>query len=261
MLPSPRRSGWCALCVALAVCGAARARPAGTGAEDLAAAGVKAFKARDYRVALDRFLAAYRLQRMPEVVWNVGRCHEELDDPESALPYFEEFRATAPDAETRALADARIAEVRARIEARRPRPAPEGPPPQEAKPAILPAAPSPIAAPAPAPIAAAVPKPRVSAVKAGLFWGGLGAAVLGASLHVGGYVSWRDVSDGTHTYPDVEAGRKTTTALYGTAYALYGVAAAAVAASFLVPSDGRHPLGFAAAPAPGGASLVASLRW
>lgn len=84
-------------------------------ASDLASQGVALFLDGRYRDALMRFLDSYAHAKIPEVVWNIGRCYEEIGDLGSALRYFEEFEPLAPDDGARRKARARIEQVRLRI--------------------------------------------------------------------------------------------------------------------------------------------------
>ncbi len=84
-------------------------------AADLASQGVALFQDGRYRDALMRFLDSYAHAKIPVVIWNIGRCYEELGDLGSALRYFEEFEPLAPDDDARRRARARIEQVRLRI--------------------------------------------------------------------------------------------------------------------------------------------------
>lgn len=84
-------------------------------ASDLASQGVTLFKEGRYRDALMRFLDSYAHAKIPVVIWNIGRCYEELGDLGSALRYFEEFEPLAPDDDARRKARARVEQVRLRI--------------------------------------------------------------------------------------------------------------------------------------------------
>lgn len=84
-------------------------------AAELASQGVALFQKGLYNEALTRFLDSYETARIPEVIWNIGRCYEELGDLGSALRYFEEFQPLAPDEAARRKARAKIEEIRSRI--------------------------------------------------------------------------------------------------------------------------------------------------
>lgn len=88
-------------------------------ADKLAEAGEILFEAGKYADALRQFLDAYQRFEppgfvIPEVIWNIARCYEELGDDVQALHYFEEFRNAAKGSGYRAKAEARIAELRER---------------------------------------------------------------------------------------------------------------------------------------------------
>lgn len=103
--------------------GPARAEVGCEKAENLAKAGVLLFKAEQYGDALKQFQAAYRLFKPPKcfidnVVWNIGRCHEELGNPEMALRFFEQFAkyvADIGDSHRLAAADNKIAQIRGKL--------------------------------------------------------------------------------------------------------------------------------------------------
>jgi hypothetical protein len=101
----------------------------------------------------------------------------------------------------------------------------------------------------------------VSPVKAALFWGGIGVAAAGGAVHLWGYIEWRNANDGKHYWGAIESARTSATRKYWSAFAMYGAGAAAIAASFLVPAEGRHPLVLSPSPAPGGMALSAGWPW
>lgn len=117
----PVRVGVLALVAVAVAAGSVRPLPAQTPrsaeerASDLASQGVALFQEGRYRDALMRFLDSYAHAKIPVVIWNIGRCYEELGDLGSALRYFEEFEPLAPDDDARRKARARIEQVRLRI--------------------------------------------------------------------------------------------------------------------------------------------------
>ncbi|MBM4394873.1 MAG: PEGA domain-containing protein [Deltaproteobacteria bacterium] len=148
------------------------------------------------------------------------------------------------------------------------------PPPLPAAPAPTPAAEpppvtsaaspaSPPATTAPATTTPASPPPRAwSPMRAGLFFGGIAAAVAGGVIQVSGYAHYRRIGgDPDRSYDEQVRAYDTAGALYWTAYALYGAGAVAIVTSFLVPASGRHPLSVAPAPLPGGMAFAATLPW
>jgi TolA-binding protein len=56
--------------------------------------GVRSFEAADYDGALARFEEAYALEPMPEMLFNVARCHEKLGDSVSACAVYEQIVAS-----------------------------------------------------------------------------------------------------------------------------------------------------------------------
>lgn len=131
---------------------------------------------------------------------------------------------------------------------------------------VLKATPEPvvIAEPEPEPTELAVEAPSLgpepSPVKAGLLWGGLGAAVLGAGFNIWGAVEWNNATDGNHTYDQVKSAQSSASWKYYVAYGLYGAGAVAFVVSFFA-DDGMHPFGIAATPTQEGAAVSVSGRW
>ncbi|HUU22288.1 MAG TPA: tetratricopeptide repeat protein, partial [Phycisphaerae bacterium] len=66
-----------------------------------------------YEEAIANFEAAYEITGAPEILYNIGRCHEELGHDRTAVTYYERYLDQQPDA-----ADA--AEARERMERLRP---------------------------------------------------------------------------------------------------------------------------------------------
>jgi hypothetical protein len=106
-----------------------------------------------------------------------------------------------------------------------------------------------------------VPPSETSALKAGLFWSGLGVAALGGVLNVVGYVQWKNADQsGGATYDELNTTMNSSRRMYYSAFVFYGVGAAAVVTSLFV-GKGKHPLGFAAAPTSDGAVASVSVGW
>jgi hypothetical protein len=64
--------------------------------------GSEAYSKKDYKTAIDQFRKAFELVRSPEILFNIGRCHEELGETEDAIYHYEmylRFYPTAEDAE------------------------------------------------------------------------------------------------------------------------------------------------------------------
>ena len=81
--------------------------------EVLSAEGVEAYKGGRYREALARFKAALALQPVANLLFNIARTHEKLDETAEAITYYERFER-APDADpaARTTARARVRELR-----------------------------------------------------------------------------------------------------------------------------------------------------
>jgi tetratricopeptide (TPR) repeat protein len=60
--------------------------------------GFALFKARDYRHAAEKFLAAYALDPDPNLLFNLARCYESMGDADAAIEKYEAFLAK-PDAD------------------------------------------------------------------------------------------------------------------------------------------------------------------
>jgi tetratricopeptide (TPR) repeat protein len=67
------------------------------------------FRAGRYREAIEHFELAYEIAPAPEILYNIGRCREELGEEGSAVDNYEMYLRMSPDADDRD-------EVRARIE-------------------------------------------------------------------------------------------------------------------------------------------------
>jgi hypothetical protein len=112
------------------------------------------------------------------------------------------------------------------------------------------------------PVVSTIPDSRhLSGLKAGLFFGGLGIALAGAGVQLWGWRLFANADDSRHTYAQKQAAADGAATRYYIGYGLYGLAAGVIVASFLVPSAGRHPLGWLAAPVPGGFVSGATLVW
>lgn len=86
--------------------------------EVLSAEGVEAYKSGRYREALARFKAALALQPVANLLFNIARIHEKLDEVSEAVTYYERYER-APDAEPTARDSARerLVDLRARLAA------------------------------------------------------------------------------------------------------------------------------------------------
>ena len=64
--------------------------------EALSAEGAGHFRAGEYEVAIALFEEAYQLEPVPNLLFNIGRCYEQLEEWELAKEHFEKF-ITSPD--------------------------------------------------------------------------------------------------------------------------------------------------------------------
>ena len=78
--------------------GIAAGRASAIGVSKLSDEGFTLYKARDYRHASEKFLQAYALDPDPNLLFNIARCYESLDDLDAAIEKYESFVAT-PDAD------------------------------------------------------------------------------------------------------------------------------------------------------------------
>jgi tetratricopeptide (TPR) repeat protein len=127
-----------------------------------------------YDTALRDFEEALRLSQRPALLYNIGRCHEQLGHAAAAIDAYERYLVAAPDATDRLEAKERIDRLRARAaEPTRP-PAPVLAPP----------------APTVAPVSVVAPAPEVTRkpiYRRAWFWGVIGgvAAVAITGVVVG----------------------------------------------------------------------------
>lgn len=75
-------------------------------------AGRDAYSAGQYDVALERFTEAYDLSPRPQLLYNIGQCHDRLRHDQEAIDSFERYLALVPEADNGE-------EVRARLQALR----------------------------------------------------------------------------------------------------------------------------------------------
>jgi tetratricopeptide (TPR) repeat protein len=114
----------------------------------------------DYREAIVEYQAAYAIEPLPELLFNIGQCYRLLDDPQDAILYYERYLQIVGNEGASAEARAHVQALRARLAA------PPAPPPLT---------------PAPAP-AREASRSRV--------WPWLGAGALVAGLTVVGVGVW-----------------------------------------------------------------------
>jgi tetratricopeptide (TPR) repeat protein len=78
--------------------------------------GEKLYRRGDYDAALKNFQKAYQHSTRAELIHNMARCHEVLNHLEDAIRFYTEYRRTNPP--NAAVIDARIANLRKRLESR-----------------------------------------------------------------------------------------------------------------------------------------------
>lgn len=62
-------------------------------------AGSASFREGDFRRAIEHFRRAFEIARSPEIIYNIGRCYEELHEEEDAIYHYEMFLRFYPTAE------------------------------------------------------------------------------------------------------------------------------------------------------------------
>lgn len=125
--------------------------------------------------ALVEFKRAYELAPVPELLFNMARCQEQVGDPAGAIASYEQYVAAKPDAADRA-------EVESHVEALRRATHPVEPAPPTPVLTVTPPAAA-IVAPT-ATVVAPAPRPRSRRA----LWIGLGVGI-GAAIIVGGVVA------------------------------------------------------------------------
>ncbi len=75
-------------------------------------AGVHDYQAANYVGALHEFNKSFELSKRPELLWNIGMCHERLGRFESALDAFQQYLDQHGTTANREEAEAKIAELR-----------------------------------------------------------------------------------------------------------------------------------------------------
>jgi len=66
---------------------------------ELNEAGARAYEARNYRAAIEKFVEAYAIDHDPNLLFNLARCYEKLGDLPAAIEKYQAFVA-APGADT-----------------------------------------------------------------------------------------------------------------------------------------------------------------
>lgn len=102
-----RASAWSAIVAGVAL--AASPAMAGPSVEQLSQQAETAFQAGRFAEALVAFEALYALDPQPELLFAMGRCHQQLGDCARATDRFRAFLATGPEPAAREAAEARVA--------------------------------------------------------------------------------------------------------------------------------------------------------
>ncbi|MEA2700461.1 MAG: Tetratricopeptide repeat [Myxococcales bacterium] len=151
------------------------------------------FAAGRYQEAVDIFAKLYAEKLHPNYLRNIGRCYQNLGQPEKAISAFREYlrKAKTVSADERAEVEGYIKEMED-LEARKQAP-PATPPPSASSPAspLPPAALMPVAAPADSATLATTPAPAAAANESSpiytrwWFWGIVGGVVLAGVAGLG----------------------------------------------------------------------------
>jgi len=80
----------------------------------------------NYKDALAEFEKAYKLQPLPALLYNIGRCKEALGDLKGAIAAFRDYLAGEKEASDRALVETRITTLERRLAEASPPPPPTG---------------------------------------------------------------------------------------------------------------------------------------
>ncbi|MDX2009419.1 MAG: tetratricopeptide repeat protein [Myxococcaceae bacterium] len=95
---------------------ASMAQTAEARARALALEGKKAFDVGDFRTAIERYEAAYRLKAAPGLLFNLGQCHRKVGALDEALSFFRRYlESNPPEAQAKATEQV-IAELQAQRE-------------------------------------------------------------------------------------------------------------------------------------------------
>ena len=143
--------------------------------------GAAYYERANYTMALEEFQRAYRLEAAPELLYNMGRCHEGLGQLDRAIQRFEAFLKAKPQADNATVVQERIKNLRQQLKERAPTPRPVA------------------ADPAPAPEPPAPQRTREGATMKLAGWATLGA---GAAVMVVGGILGGMASQKTGEYED-----------------------------------------------------------
>lgn len=112
--------------------------------------GKELYNRSDYEGALKQFHMAYKYSKKPGLLYNMARCHEFLGQLKEAIRYYEEYLQTDP--KNAATVNARINNLKRRMEHEKPTEAPPPPPPKPTPEPVPESVPEPVPEPKPQPI-------------------------------------------------------------------------------------------------------------
>lgn len=225
-----RRTRWLSALAAVGVLGLVQPALA-QDADELARkhfeSGVAYLQESDYENALRAFEKSYELSKRPEILLNIATVNERRNDLKGAISALEKFLATAPGSDQRQTTEARLANLKKRVESETPAATPT---PSAATPPSTPPRPpqSDETPPAPAP----EQKTNIPAyVLLGLGAVTAGGAVLTGVLAKGEYDDAKDSCSPNCKDSDLQSGR--TLALTSTILTGVAVVSASVGAVLL----------------------------
>jgi tetratricopeptide (TPR) repeat protein len=104
--------------LALALQLAASPEEAAAQAKELFKTGQRLYKEAKYPEAIAKFEAVYELKPSPNVLYNIGKCHEQLGDVPKALRAFRDYLRRAPDAKDKDQVSDAVANLERRLKER-----------------------------------------------------------------------------------------------------------------------------------------------
>jgi tetratricopeptide (TPR) repeat protein len=153
----------------------------------------------NYADALKEFKEAYRLSKRPALLYNIGACHERLDQLSDAIEAFEQYLREMPTASDRVQVQTRIKNLAKRRDERaaaKSEPPPKSDPPPKSEPPPEPPAKTAPAVP-PTTVATTSPAPDDRPRKRLATWivGGIGLGLLAGGLVAGvtAHVQYQDL--------------------------------------------------------------------
>ena len=104
------------LVVTLLFAGSAFGDPAERAAKRHFDRGQKLFNLGKFDEALDEYQQAYDAKPIPDILFNIGQCHRNLNNYDAAIFSFKKYLKLAPDAENRDQVEEYIADLEAEQE-------------------------------------------------------------------------------------------------------------------------------------------------